>query len=176
MENLSKNSIEKEQQRILDLYKDISNEELKENLSEYFIPQYNLLLKTESIARFILASYGQIFVYQHSDFKKAYSDMITCAGLRKVKVHYEYGNVEVSMEAIIVRILENKAAVIQSVQENVSNYFGYLGNGVFDKTKRSVDDNGAGAVIRIRELEDLYNKIVDDITITDEDTKGSQEK
>lgn len=145
------------------IYQDVNNSELEEMLISNII-RYNVLVKSEQIAKVILDKYGQRFISQNKGFKESYNDLLLCAKLRGVRIPYEYSNVSVELDDIVERIRENEVGVIDIIRKYASSYYGYLGEGVFSEDKSF--DNYQGLNKRQEEISALYDTIVSDILMS----------
>jgi len=155
---MSKKRFEK---NIIRLYAKYTDEEIYNMLLES-LPKYIKLVKSEEIAKEILKQYN-LTLYTDSGnerFKWNHTKLIICAKLRGIEIP-EF-DVEVTIDDIIERITENKYEDICTIDEYCYKWDGYCGDNVWGIEEIINSDEYDGADIRMIEIANYYNKIIND--------------
>ena len=95
-------------EELLKIYENYSNDDLRDSVIEG-ISEYDILTKSEMIAKKILETYGIKFYYVHEDFKRNVKKMMLCARIRGITLPESVYYGEITLEDIIERISENEA-------------------------------------------------------------------
>lgn len=145
---------------ILLFFRDYSNQELLDKISEniYF---YRRLKKIEPFVIEILNKYGAHYFRNYESFKVYFAKVLYCAKLRGLK----YRNVEyrIKIDDIIEMIYINRDLEIDNVLENFSYYFGYLGNNNWNNFDNISFDTDTGLDIKVSEIKVFYEQIINAI-------------
>ena len=157
---------------VLNSYSDeeITDEEIEEMLINYTI-RYYIIIKSEKEAIKILKDNNQAFFNYQKDFKSYYFEFIEYAKRRGITLSKDIENVEISDEDILERIIENKESCIALINRYSSGFRGYLGNGVFEIDENLSINENEGVKIRIQEIENLYEQIINNFEATRKHTK-----
>lgn len=141
------------------LLKEYTDEKLEEILIDSTIKYYTIL-ESEKEAKSVLKEYKQEYFDVHQEFKKHYFTLREYARSRNIIMPFNSMNFEITMEDVIERLRESEAGYIALIYRHADNYYGYLGCGVFEKDNNTSLDENVGANIRAKEIEDIYEEII----------------
>jgi len=156
--------VSKFNKNILSLYKRYTDDEIY-NMVEQSLPRYIKLTKSEEIAKEYLKKHNTP-LYRNSGnerIKIQHSKLMICAKLRNINVPESLYAVEVTVNDIIQRIIENKYEMVSTIDEYCYKWDGYCGDGQWDVEEIINSDEYDGATIREMEVCKFYNDIIDNV-------------
>lgn len=96
---------------IMELFKDLSDEQtIIDTLYEFCI-SYNTLSLSEEKAKKWLKRYGVVFYYQHQEIKNIFKKLLFYAKIKGIKIPFSLDINDCTEEDVINRMLENAALI-----------------------------------------------------------------
>ena len=104
-------------EELLKLYENYNNEDLI-SYAINSIQEYNVIQKSEEVAKRILEANNINFYYLHEDFKRNLKKMLFCVRMRGIRLPENCGMTNITVEDIIERIKENEVCQINMYQKD----------------------------------------------------------